>query len=314
MSDRLASRVASDGDANRGQVRWHPGKSLLWTAMLLGWILGGIFYTSWDAVLLFFLLAGLTLCLGHSIGMHRKLIHESFHCPLWLERVFVFFGTMVGLGGPLTLMRTHDLRDWAQRQPDCHPYLTHQSPLLKDFWWQVHCELYLERPPSYRHPARLTKSPFYRGLDRHALAIHLAIGATLFLLGGWGWVAWGLCARVTVSIFGHWCIGYFAHNQGHRDWHVEGAAVQGFNLPAFALVTFGECWHNNHHAFPDSAKLAIEPGQWDPGWTVLQVLARLGLAEGFVLPKSLPNRPELRRRSPSLSKRSVRRPQCSSHR
>jgi fatty-acid desaturase len=116
----------------------------------------------------------------------------------------------------------------------------------------------------------------------------------LFALGGVGWVAWGICGRVTVSVFGHWLIGYFAHNDGHRDWHVRGAAVQGFNIRGFGLLTFGECWHNNHHAFPSSARLG-HAGQMDPGWWVLKALERIGLVRNLNQPKDLDERPELER-------------------
>ncbi len=292
---RLARRfeASTAGDPCRGQVRWSPRKSLWWSAMLLGWLIGGALYFSWDAILLFLLWSGTTLCLGHSIGMHRKLIHESFACPPIMEKAMVTLGTLVGLGGPFTMMRTHDLRDWAQRQPTCHPYLAHQSGLLRDFWWQIHCDLVLEDGPVYRYPAKLTASHFYRLLERTALLLQLAVGLLLYALGGWGWVAWGCCGRITVSIFGHWCVGYFAHNAGERDWHVEGAAVQGHNLRHLGLLTFGECWHNNHHAFPGSAKLGLLPGQFDPGWLVLMAFERVGLAGDFRLPDNLPSRPEL---------------------
>jgi len=116
-----------------------------------------------------------------------------------------------------------------------------------------------------------------------------------YLIGGWAWVFWGICSRVTVSIFGHWLIGHFAHNAGGKDWYVEGAAVQGHNIPWTALLTMGENWHNNHHAFPNSAKLGLESGQWDPGWWVLLLLKKVGLVSDLVTPDQLQIRPELTR-------------------
>jgi stearoyl-CoA desaturase (delta-9 desaturase) len=66
--------------------------------------------------------------------------------------------------------------------------------------------------------------------------------------------------------------------------------VQGFNLPGLGLITFGENWHGNHHAFPHSAKLGIEVGQTDPGFLFIAVLQRIGLAWGVRTPKSEPER------------------------
>ena len=111
---------------------------------------------------------------------------------------------------------------------------------------------------------------------------------------------WGVCARVTVGVLGHWIIGYLAHNHGTLSSEVRGAAVQGRNVRFTSLVTMGECWHNNHHAFPGSGRLGLSPGEWDPGWWVLLGLRRLGLVWAIRLPADLPNRPELVTISPSV--------------
>lgn len=290
--DRVRARA--EPNARDGTVRWSPEKSLWFLTMLCGWCIGGTLFFSWGALVTFFVTSALTLCFGHSLGMHRKLIHESFSCPSWMEKIGVWLGTLVGLGGPFTMMRTHDMRDWAQRQPDCHPFFAHQSGMLQDFWWQIHCKLHLEDTPDFQFPQTLTHSKFYRTLQATSMAQQLPIGILLWLIGGWGFVFWGVCARVTVSILGHWLIGYFAHNKGHRDWHVCGAAVQGHNVRFCGLITFGECWHNNHHAFPGSAKLGLTPDQTDPGWWMLKFFERAGLVSDIIMPGHLPPRPELR--------------------
>ena len=104
-----------------------------------------------------------------------------------------------------------------------------------------------------------------------------------------------MCGRITISILGHWGVGYLAHNRGPRDWYVQGAAVQGHNVRYCGLITFGECWHNNHHAFPRSARLGLYPGQVDPGWWMLRLLAACGLVWDIRLPENLPPRREVER-------------------
>lgn len=281
-------------DAHHGVVKWSPSKSLFFSAMAIGWVIGGIVFFSWAAVAVFFVLCGLTLCLGHSLGMHRKLIHQSFDCPDILEKGGVWLGTLVGLGGPFTMMRTHDLRDWAQRQPKCHPFFSHQSSMLRDGWWQIHCKLHLKNEPGFEFPTKMATSRFYRFIERTSIAQQLVLAVPLWMVGGWGFVFWGVCGRVTISILGHWFIGYHAHNEGHRDWHVEGAAVQGHNVKYCGIITFGECWHNNHHAFPGSARLGLQPGQTDPGWWALKLLEAGGIVSNLVLPTDIPERPELK--------------------
>jgi len=308
LFDRI--ELASDGNPVDGEVKWSALKSLWWTGMVAGWVVLGSVYFSWAAVGAFIVLCAVTLCLGHSLGMHRKLIHDAYDCPDWVEKLFVYFGTQVGLGGPFTMMYTHDLRDWAQRQPACHDFLAHQRDIVTDFWWQLHCGLRLVQPPAFRFPTKLTGSRYYRLLQATSMAQQIPLGLILFVVGGWGWVGWGICGRVAVSMFGHWIIGYFAHNQGDRDWHVEGAAVQGHNVRWCGLVTFGECWHNNHHAFPGSAKLGLNRNQFDPGWLVLKVLERFGLASNLKLPAGLATRPELKQvgRAGATASPSVARP------
>lgn len=284
---------ASNASPTKGVVKWDAVKSLWWSGMLLGWVVLGSLYFSWSAVLVFVALCAVTLCLGHSLGMHRKLIHNAFDSPKWVEYVMVYLGTLVGLGGPFTMMFTHDMRDWAQRKPECHSFLSHQSGIMKDYWWQLHCKLHLERPPQFNFPDAIKQDRFYQFLNNTAMLQQLPVALILFYFGGWGFVAWGICGRVTISIFGHWLVGYFAHNDGARDWHLDGASVQGYNVQHLGLLTFGECWHNNHHAFPGSAKLGLNADQFDPGWIVLNVLKNLGLASNLRTPDDLPARSNL---------------------
>jgi hypothetical protein len=69
--------------------------------------------------------------------------------------------------------------------------------------------------------------------------------------------------------------------------HVEGGCVQGYNLPKLGIVTFGEAFHENHHAFPGSAKLGIMPGQIDPGWLLVRAMSALRLARDVNTPDNM---------------------------
>jgi len=256
-------------------------------------LVGGVATFSWDAFVVFVGLSAVTLCLGHSLGMHRLLIHRSYECPKLVEYVFVYCGVLVGLAGPRGMMKTHDTRDWAQRQVRCHDYFSHQQPFLIDGFWQIFCDFRLHDPPSFRPPRVLADDRFYRWVERTWMLQQLPWAALLWIVGGWPWLIWGICVRVAVCVTGHWLIGYFAHNVGPRTWNIDGAAVQGYNVPLCGLITMGESWHNNHHAFPGSAKLGLYPGQLDPGWWVLAFLAKMHLVWHIKQPGDLAWRKEL---------------------
>jgi fatty-acid desaturase len=278
-----------------GVVRYAPLPSLWLTAMLAGAVTGALCFFSWTGLLLFAAGTAIVLLFGHSLGSHRKLIHDSFQCPQWLEYVLVYLGVLVGLSGPLGLLRQHELRDYAQRLPACHPYLRHGAGFWRDAWWQLHCRLHLVHPPQIAIEPRIAHDRFYGFLEATWMLQQLPWALLCFAWGGWGFVCWGVCARVSAGVLGHWLIGYFAHNHGQMHFHVDGAAVQGRNIRLASLLTMGECWHNNHHAYPGSARLGLLPGEWDPGWWMLLLLRRLGLVSGLRLPQDLAPRPELRR-------------------
>ena len=195
-----------------GTPVWAPVKSLWFTGMAIIAVIGGWLTFSWDAALVAGLLTVVTLCLGHSIGFHRLLIHRSFECPRWLEYCLVYAGVLVGMRGPRRVVFMHDIRDWAQRHPRCHRFYIHQSPIWRDWLWQMHCELKLAHPPEFRPDESITRPWFYRVLDQTWMLQQVPLALMLFWLGGWPWVVWGICVRVTISLTGHWLVGYFAHN------------------------------------------------------------------------------------------------------
>lgn len=290
--------VNAESDPVRGVVRWAPAKSLWIGSMTAAAVVLAPVVFTWGAFALFVATCAVALCAGHSVGMHRRLIHNSFQCPLWLERLAVYLGVLVGMAGPIGMMRLHDMRDWAQRQPDCHDYFAHRGGFWRDGWRQLHCELALASPPEFRPEPRVANDHFYALLERTLMWQQLPWALLFFAIGGVPWLVWGVFARVSVCVTGHWLVGHFAHREGGQTWVVEGACVQGYDVRIAGLISMGESWHNNHHAYPGSARLGLEPGQVDLGWLLLLALERVGLAWNLVLPADLPDRPALRRVAP----------------
>jgi stearoyl-CoA desaturase (delta-9 desaturase) len=292
-----SERIVVDGstDPVEGRVRWKPVKSIWIGSMTLVALIAGPLVFTWDAFAVFIGGCAITLCTGHSVGMHRRLIHNSFECPLWLEYVLVELGTLVGMAGPIGMMRQHDIRDWAQRQPECHDYLCHRKSFWHDAWWQLHCDLELTRGPKFAPEPRVANDRVYYWMERTWMWHQLPVALVLFAVGGWSWVIWGVCARVAVCVTGHWLVGHYAHREGPQSYIVRGASVQGFDVPIAALISMGESWHNNHHAYPGSARLGLTSDQPDPGWWLILVLQRFGLAWSIRTPATMAHRPELHR-------------------
>ncbi len=282
-------------DATDGTVVWVPAKSIWTGTMTIIAIFAGPMTISWDAFALFVVTSAVTICAGHSVGMHRLLIHRSFETPRWLERTLVYLGTLVGMAGPFGMIYAHDIRDWAQRQAQCHDLHAHRRPFFHDAFWQMHCAVALANPPQFVIEKRALDDRFYQFLECNWMAQQLPWAILFFVLGGWGWVVWGIAVRIAVSLTGHWLVGHFAHRGGHQGWAVDGVAVQGFNVPYAGIVTFGEAYHGNHHAFPGSANLGVEHGQIDLGWWFIRALEMLGLARRIQTPETVGERDGLRR-------------------
>jgi len=276
-------------DPLAGAVRWDPAHSLWNGGMLLGAIALTPFFTTPAAVAVGLGLTGAMLLLGHSVGFHRLLIHGSFATTRPLRAFLIWCGTVAGMSGPLWIVRTHDLRDWAQRQPRCHDYLAHRRPMLIDAWWQLHCRLDLVHPPRF-DVARLEAEPLIRWLERTWMLQQVPVAGVLYVLGGLPFVVWGVFVRVALTWHGHWLVGHLAHRRGPQSWQVTDAGVQAHDVPWAGLLTMGEAWHNNHHAYPGSARIGLHKGQSDWGYAFIRLLMRAGLAWDICLPADLPER------------------------
>lgn len=277
------------GDPREGRVRadwanigWNGGMAA--TALIVG-----PFVATPSAIILFVISTALVLLLGHSIGYHRLLIHGSFQTSVAMRRALIWCGALVGMAGPYGIARAHDMRDWAQREADCHPYLAHQTHPLRDAWWQIYCRLQLAKLPVFDF-SELDADRFNGWLERYWRWKQLPVALLFYAIGGWAWVVWGVAARVAIANHGHWLVGHLAHNYGPQKWIVAASGVQAHDVPWAAIPTMGEAWHNNHHAYPGSAQIGLYPGQSDWGYAVIRLMERLGWVWDVQTPATLGER------------------------
>ena len=281
---------AKGASSSLGQVVLDSSK-VVWTGGLAasGLILAP-FYTNWTAVGLGLALTYITLLLGHSVGMHRMMIHRSFKTPRWLRYVLLYLGTLVGIGGPSAVIKIHDTRDWAQRAPECHEFFSHNRKFWRDISWQLFYRFDFNEPPKINIEPDVSDNLFVQHLDKFWRWHQLALAGLLFTIGGLPFLVWGVFLRVAISTIGHWIVTYICHNPGPGKWDVKTAGVQASNLKLPGLLggwlTHGECWHNNHHAFPESARIGLEHGQVDPAWFIISRLEHFGLAYDVQRPRT----------------------------
>lgn len=291
---------ANDANPLKGRVKIDFVKTIWTGGLIFSGLILAPFFTNLNAIFLGLSLTYITLLLGHSVGMHRMMIHRSFKAVGWVRYSLLYLGTLVGIGGPSSVIRIHDTRDWAQRAPRCHAYFSHEKGYWRDISWQLFYRFEFDSPSSIEIESEISDDAFLKHLDKYWRFHQLALASALYLIGGLPFVIWGVSIRVAISTIGHWTITYICHNPGPGRWHVQGAGVQASNLklPSWVggLLTHGECWHNNHHAFPESAQIGLYKGELDPAWIIISTLQKYGLIFDVSRPRQ--DREDLAERSP----------------
>jgi stearoyl-CoA desaturase (delta-9 desaturase) len=241
-------------------------------------------FFSWSAVAVGVGLYYLTGGIGVSLGFHRILTHRSLRCPRWLEYALAVCGTLAMQAGPIAWVSTHRAHH-AHTDREGDPHDVHRGLTWAHLTW-----LYRENAarPEPAEQLRLTPDlatiPFYRFLDRTYLFWQIALGGLLFALGGWPWIVWGIFVRTVVTYHITWLVNSAAHHSGYRSYRTGDESRNNWWV---ALLTWGEGWHNNHHAFPFSARHGLRWFEIDTTWLAIRVLRALKLARDVRLPTPL---------------------------
>ena len=249
----------------------------------------------WSSVVVLAVTSVLTSALGVSLCFHRTLTHRGIVLARPLEYAMALLGTLALQGGPLTWVATHRAHH-ASTDSEGDPHGADRGFLWSHVKWLL---LRNGNVPTGSDRSRLAADvesvAFYRFLDRNGIQLQIVLGILLFCFGGISWIVWGIFVRLVVMYHTTWLVNSAGHTFGYRTYRTGDLSRNSWWV---ALLSWGEGWHNNHHAFQFSARHGLRWFEIDFIWWMIRVLEVLGLATSVKVP-SLAMRQRLAYQAPT---------------
>ncbi len=243
---------------------------------------------SWSGVLIALFLCWVTGGWGITLCYHRLLTHRSFKTPKWFEYFLTTCACLAWQGGPVNWVGTHRIHHkHSDEEGDPH------SPVQDGFAW-AHVFWCMHKHTDGIRAADAAKDlqrDFgQRWLNKLFIVPQFVLAALLFGIGyavegpmlGLSWIVWGVCLRTILVYHGTWFVNSASHTWGYRNFETKDAST---NLWWVALLSFGEGWHNNHHAHQRSAAHGLRWYEFDLTYWTIRALALVGLARDIVMPE-----------------------------
>jgi len=240
--------------------------------------IASLFFFSWPALITAVILYWVGGSLGIGMGFHRLITHRGYKVPKFVEYFLVTCGSLALEGGPIQWVTTHRIHHaHTDRMGDPHTprdggWWAHEGWILRGAA-QDHDQATLER-----YAPDLITNRYYILLDRFYYVPLIILAVSLLVFGGWSVMLWGIFLRVTLALHTTWLVNSATHMWGRRRFET---GEDSRNSWWVALLTFGEGWHNNHHAHPTSARHGLKWYEIDLNWWGIRVLQFLGLARGI---------------------------------
>ena len=257
------------------QINW-KNLTIISTFHLL--CIPALFVFSWQNVAAMLVGNWIVGSLGVGLGYHRLLTHRSFKAPKWLEYLLTVFGTMSVQDDAPRWVATHRIHhQFTETARDPHS-------TIPGFFW-AHLDWIIkgtaqdhDRATLEKYVPDLMKDKFHTTLAKYFYVPLVASGFILYFIGGWSMVLWGVFVRVVVGWHSTWLVNSATHFWGSRRFETTDDSTNNWVV---ALITFGEGWHNNHHAFPTSARHGLRWYQFDINWLTILIFKRLGWAKNI---------------------------------
>ena len=233
-----------------------------------------LFMFSWKALAVAAFLWWVSGSLGIGMGYHRLLTHRGFKTYKWMEYFLTFCATLALEGGPFFWVATHRVHhqntdvEGDPHSPNDGGFWAHMGWIITGRVMHNHSDALLPYIPDLR------KDKFHTFISKyHWVPITLS-GGVLLAIGGWSWVFWGVFLRTVVGLHATWLVNSATHMWG-RQRFLTGDTSK--NSMWVALLTFGEGWHNNHHAYPQMARHGLAWYEVDLNWYGISFLRAIGL-------------------------------------
>jgi stearoyl-CoA desaturase (delta-9 desaturase) len=246
------------------------------------------FMFTWQALAVGLLLWWIAGSLGIGMGYHRLLTHRGYKVPKLVEYFLTICGSLALEGGSIPWVATHRVHHaFTDREGDPHSprdggWWSHMGWILTGHSILSNHSMHQNLNTTSRYVPDLAERPFHIWLTRLHWMPGLILALALFALGGWPFVLWGVFLRIVFSWHATWLVNSATHMWGRRRFATRDDSR---NTWWVALLTFGEGWHNNHHAHPTSARHGLAWYELDVNWYGIRALQLLGFAKTIRLAK-----------------------------
>jgi fatty-acid desaturase len=243
--------------------------------------IAALFMFSWKALVFALLMWWIAESLGIGMGFHRLLTHRGYKTPKSMEYCLTVCGTLALQGGPIGWVATHRLHHQnSDKEGDPH------SPRDGGFWahmgWIITGDaIHNKTTELLPYVPDLRKDKFMIWISKWHWVPLAILAVAVLVVGGWRYVMWGIFLRTVVGLHATYLVNSGTHMWGSRRFLTGDNSTNNFWI---AMFSFGEGWHNNHHAHPQSARHGLAWYEFDLNWYGITALRTLGLAWDIKLP------------------------------
>jgi stearoyl-CoA desaturase (delta-9 desaturase) len=235
-----------------------------------------LFYWSWSGLIAVLVLNYVAGSLGIGMGYHRLLTHRGYVTPKPVEYFLALCGALALESGPISWVVTHRIHH-AHTEAPGDPHTPRDGRWWSHMGWILTgTAQQFDEQTRRRYAPDLMKDRFHLWLERYHYVPQVVVGLALLALGGWPLVLWGVFLRTTLGLHITWLVNSATHLWGRQRFQT---GDDSRNSLWVALLTFGEGWHNNHHAHPRSARHGLAWYEFDPNWLGIRALQLVGLAK-----------------------------------